>query len=253
MHKRFEGRLAVVTGAGRGIGAAIAARYASEGAAIAIFDVSGARAEASAAALREEGANARGYAVDVSKRADVAAAFAQLEGDFTESVRALVNNAAWIRYEAPADISEETLDRMVAVDIKALIWTMQAALPLMQRAGGGAIVNICSTAALRATPNSLSYCAVKGAVAGLTRAGAIDFGPHNIRVNAIAPGMVPTKAALANFDESALKRRLDTTPLGRFSTVEEVASLAAFLASDDSSFINGEVIACDGGRSIGAL
>ncbi len=115
------------------------------------------------------------------------------------------------------------------------------------------MINISSTAAVRATENSLSYCAVKGGVAGLTRAAAVDLGRQGVRVNAIAPALVPTEAALVNMSPAAVERRLQSTPLGRLATAEEIASVAAFLASSDSAFVNGELIVVDGGRSSAAL
>ncbi len=165
----------------------------------------------------------------------------------------LVNNAAWIRYQPVADIDDETLERMLAVGVKGMVWTMQAALPGLQRSGHGAVVNICSTAATRATADSIAYCAVKGAVAGLTRAAAIDLGRAGVRVNAVAPAFVPTPAALANFSGEAVARRVQSTPLGRLATPQEIAAVVAFLCSDDASFINGELITADGGRSNAAL
>src|SRR5690606_29515291 len=115
------------------------------------------------------------------------------------------------------------------------------------------VINLSSAAAVRATANSLAYCAVKGAVSSLTRAAAIDCGAQGVRVNAIAPGLVLTPGAQARMDEEATNRRRSTTPLGRLASVEEMASVAAFLASDDSAFVNGETMLVDGGRANAAL
>lgn len=250
---RLQGRVAAVTGAARGIGRAIAERLASEGALVACVDVSAARIEQAVAEMKEAGHDVRAYALDVSRRDAVHTTINRLEADFGTPLGVLVNNAAWIRYQAPLDIDEDTLDRMLAVGVKALIWAMQAAQPQLQRSGHGSVVNICSTAAIRATADSMAYCAVKGAVAGLTRAAAVDLGRLGVRVNAIAPAFVPTAAALANFDGAAIDKRKQSTPLGRLAEASEVASVAAFLASDDSSFVNGELITTDGGRSNAAL
>ncbi|MDO8704418.1 MAG: SDR family oxidoreductase [Sulfuricaulis sp.] len=253
MSQRLKDRVAVVTGAARGIGRAIAERFASEGARVACLDVSAGRIEQAVAEMQAAGHNVRGYVVDVSNRAAVRAVFERIEVDFGAPIAALVNNAAWIRYQAPQDIDEETLDRMLGVGLKALVWTLQAALPQLERSGHGAVVNICSTAAVRATADSMAYCAVKGGVAALTRAAAVDFGRRGIRVNAIAPAFVPTAAALANFNGAAVTRRTESTPLGRLAQPEEIAAVATFLVSDDSTFINGELIIADGGRANAAL
>jgi NAD(P)-dependent dehydrogenase (short-subunit alcohol dehydrogenase family) len=253
MSGRLDGRVAVVTGAARGIGRAIAERFLAEGASVAFADISSRRVGETINEIGFEPARARSYAIDVSQKAHVLEVFKQIAYDFDKPISILVNNAAWIRYQSAAEIDEETLDRMLGVGLKGLFWTMQAAIPQMLRNRGGSIINICSTAAIRATEHSLSYCAVKGGVASLTRAAAIDFGRQGVRVNAIAPAMVLTPGVKERFDDAAAQRRINTTPLGRLAQPEEIASVAAFLASDDSSFVNGELVTVDGGRTNAAL
>ena len=253
MQRPLNGRIAVVTGAARGIGRAIAERLTDDGARVACLDVSAGRIARTVAEMQAAGREVSGYPVDVSDRMAVHAAIERIGGDLDGPVGVLVNNAAWIRYQPPERIDEETLDRMLAVGLKALVWTMQAALPQLERSGHGSVVNICSTAAFRASPDSIAYCAVKAGVAGLTRAAAVDLGRRGIRVNGIAPSFVPTEAAKANFGEAAIARRVQATPLGRLGGAEEIAAVAAFLASDDSRFVNGEVMLVDGGRSNAAL
>lgn len=253
MQRSLDGRVAVVTGAARGIGRAIAERLAIDGARVASLDVSERRLGPAVDEMRAAGHQVRGYVVDVSQRTAVHEALTRIAADFGAPIATLVNNAAWIRYQPPEAIDEETLDRMLAVGIKALVWTMQAALPQLERSGHGSVINLCSTAAFRASPDSLAYCAVKGAVAGITRAAAVDLGRRGVRVNGIAPSFVPTEAARANFDEAAVARRIQATPLGRLAGAEEIAAVAAFLASDDSRFVNGEVMLVDGGRTNAAL
>ena len=252
MQRRLEGRVAVVTGAARGIGRAIADRLGHEGARVAVLDVSATRTQQAVDEMLALGLQAAAHVVDVGRRDAVQGALAAVEAAWGP-VGLLVNNAAWIRYQPVADIDEETLERMLAVGVKAMVWTMQSALPGLQRNGHGAVVNICSTAATRATADSIAYCAVKGAVAGLTRAAAVDLGRVGVRVNAVAPAFVPTPAALANFSGEAVARRTLSTPLGRLATPQEIAAVVAFLCSDDASFVNGELITADGGRSNAAL
>ena len=250
--QRFSGVVCVVTGAARGIGLAMATRFAAEGGRIACVDVSATRLAPSVAGLMATGAEARAYVCDVGKRASVHAVFDDIERDFAAPVGVLVNNAVWARFQPLTEIDEETLDRMFAVGLQGLIWTLQAAAPQMARGGGGAVINLCSTSALQAMPNSIAYAALKAGVLGLTRAAAVELSPQKIRVNAIVPGMIGTPASIAQFDAQTISARLAQMPLGRFGDPEEIASLAAFLASSESSYIQGAAMVADGGWTIAA-
>jgi NAD(P)-dependent dehydrogenase (short-subunit alcohol dehydrogenase family) len=141
---------------------------------------------------------------------------------------------------------------MFAVGLQGLIWTLQAAAPQMQRRGGGAVVNLCSTAALQALPNAIAYSALKAGVLGLTRAAAVELSAQHIRVNAIVPGMVGTPASLAHYDAPTLAQRQAQLPLVRFGEPKEIASAVAFLASADSSYVQGAALVADGGWTISA-
>lgn len=252
MTQRLAGRIAVVTGAGGGIGRAIAQAYAEEGAAVACLDISAARAGETANLITAAGGHAKAFSGDVGVRDTVHSLIDTVEAELG-GIDILVNNAAWMRHQALDAVDEATMDRTFRVCVSAAIWGAQAVAAKMTRRGGGAIVNISSTVAIRANPDSAAYCAVKGAVAGLTRQLALDLGKAGIRVNAIAPGFVSTPVAIKNIGEAGIARRLQTTPLGRLCRPEEIASVAVFLATAESSFINGEIIVVDGGRSAAAL
>jgi 3-oxoacyl-[acyl-carrier protein] reductase len=252
MNQRFAGRVCVVTGAARGIGLAIAERLGSEGGRVAALDVSGRRLEPAVADLAAKGIEARGYIVDVSDRAAVRSEFARIESEFGAPISVLVNNAVWARFMPLADIDEETSRRMLSVGVEALFWTTQAAALQMARNRGGAIVNLTSVSAAHPAKHSIAYSAAKAAVTGLTRACAMELGPIGIRVNAIAPGMIGTPASIAQFDETTIVARQREMPLGRFGAPEEIAALAAFLASDEASYLQGAVITADGGWTVPA-
>jgi NAD(P)-dependent dehydrogenase (short-subunit alcohol dehydrogenase family) len=252
MSRRFEAAVCVVTGAARGIGLAIAERFAAEGGRLACVDVSGTRLAPTVEAFSARGVEARGYTVDVARRADVHAMFERIEADFSAPVGVLVNNAVWARFQPLAEIDDETVSRMFAVGLQGLIWTLQAAAPQMQRRGGGAVVNLCSTAALQALPNAIAYSALKAGVLGLTRAAAVELSAQHIRVNAIVPGMVGTPASLAHYDAATLAQRQAQLPLARFGEPEEIASAVAFLASADGSYVQGAALVADGGWTISA-
>jgi len=249
---RLRDRVCVVTGAARGIGLAIAERFGEEGARLACVDVSARRLEPAVEDLKLKGYEVRGYALDVAARDDVLATFARVESDFASPVAVLVNNAVWARFQPLAEIDEETAQRMFAVGVNGLIWTMQAAAPQMARRGGGAIVNLSSVSAFHPAKDSVAYSALKAAVVGLSRAAAAELSPKKIRVNVIAPGMIGTPASIAQFDEATLATRQAEMPLGRFGEPQEIAALAAFLASDDASYVQGAVITADGGWTVPA-
>lgn len=250
---RLSGRVCVVTGAAGGIGVAIAERFAQEGGRVACVDVSARRLDPAVASLVERGAEARAYAVDVGRRDAVHAMFQQIERDFEAPVGVLVNNAVWARFQPLAEIDNETVDRMFAVGLQGLIWTLQAAAAQMQRGGGGAVINLCSTSALQAMPNSIAYASMKAGVLGLTRAAAVELSPQRVRVNAVVPGMIGTPASVAKFDDATIAARHAQMPLGRFGEPAEIASVIAFLASDDSSYVQGAAIVADGGWTIAAI
>jgi 3-oxoacyl-[acyl-carrier protein] reductase len=252
LDRRLADRVCVVTGAARGIGAAIATRFAAEGARIAALDVSARRLDPTVGALVAGGAEVRGYAIDVGRRADVHDGFARIEADFGAPVTVLVNNAVWARFQSLAEIDEATVEQMFDVGLKALIWALQAAVPQMRRAGGGSVVNLSSVSAVQSVTSSVAYAALKAGVLGLTRAAAVELSADRIRVNAILPGMIGTPASIAQFDDATIAVRRGRIPLGRFGEPEEIAAACAFLASDDAAYVQGASLVADGGWTVAA-
>jgi NAD(P)-dependent dehydrogenase (short-subunit alcohol dehydrogenase family) len=250
MTSRQQGRVALVTGGARGIGRGIVERLAAEGAAIGVLDLKLELAEETAAAIRARGGRAVAFGGDVSKRETL---FDAAEGVTREFGRldVLVSNAMWVRYGPIDEITPETLQRMVGTGFASVVWGIQAASKYMTE--GGSVVNIASAAAFLGLPQGMLYCGVKAGVLGLVRSAAVDLGPRGIRVNAVAPGSVPTEGVKINVDPEKVKIRIAKTPLGRLGTVEDIAAAVAFLASSDSSWITGECIKVEGGTTTAFL
>lgn len=244
--QRLTGRVALVTGGGRGLGRAISEAFAREGAAVGILDLKAEVAEPAAEAIRAAGGKAVAITGNVAKRQDLFDAVAKLKSAFGP-VDILVNNAMWNRYGPLEEQTEEMIGRMIDVGFKGVVWGYQAVLEDMTAAGGGAIINIGSPSSVLAMKNGIMYSAIKAAVSGLTRSGAAEFGPRNIRVNAIAPGSTPTEGANMVVSEDAWERRRQRVPLGRLGAPEDIANAAVFLASDEASFITGDILFVDGG------
>ena len=246
-----DNKVAIVTGGAHGIGRAIVERYVAEGARVTIADIDEA---AGTAAAQEIGAGrCRFVATDVGIARSAEHVVAESCRAFG-SLDILVNNAGIIHGADFLDLAEADFDRVLRVNLKGAFLVGQAAARRMvaQAAAGGApgsIINMSSINAVVAIPNHAPYCASKGALDQLTKVMALSLAPHGIRVNAIGPGSIMTDMLTAtNADDEARKRLLSRTPLGRIGQPAEIAAIAAFLASEQASYITGQTIFADGGR-----
>ncbi len=239
--KRLAGKRAVVTGAANGIGRAIAQAFVREGAAVILADIAEAANAELAASL---GQIAR--RTDVSRKSEIDALFTFVAESWG-GLDILVNNAGVTHAADLLDLTEEDFDRVMAINLKSALFGTQNAARLMK--AGGVIINMSSVNAILGIPNQIPYAVSKGALKQLTNVSALSLAPRGIRVNAIGPGTIMTDLARSIMtDRAAEDRILSRTPLGRTGAPEEVASIAVFLACDESSYVTGQTIYPDGGR-----
>lgn len=248
---RLEGKVAIVTGAGGGFGEGIARRFAAEGAKVVVADLRGDAAERVAS---EIGHGAIAITGDVSKREDVARMVAQTVQVFG-GLDTLVNNAGVTHRNKPIlEVTEDEFDRIFRVNVKSIFHFVREAVPAMRERGGGAIVNIGSTAGMRPRPGLTWYNASKGAVNLLSKSLALEVAPWKIRVNAICPvmgetGLLESFMGVPDTPENRA-RFIATIPLGRMSRPDDIANAALYLASDEGAFITGVEFPVDGGRTV---
>jgi 3-oxoacyl-[acyl-carrier protein] reductase len=251
---RLLNKVVLVTGAGSGFGAAIARRFAAEGATVIVNDVASG-GEAVAAAIRAEGGRAQFAQADVTLDADWAALVSSTMRGHGR-LDAVVNNAGWTNRNKPLlETTDDEFERIYAVNVKSVFLAARHAVPVFRAQGGGCFVNIASTAGVRPRPGLTVYNSSKGAVIVMSRSMAAELGPDNIRVNCVNPVFSPDTALSAQFAGGALtaeskQRFLSSIPLGRFSTPLDVANAALFLASDEASMVSGVCLEVDGARCV---
>lgn len=243
--KSLKDRVAVITGAGRGIGKEMAARFASRGSHVALIDVTEDAVQSNAEALRREyGVRTLGLAADVSDAASVDQAAASVIGAFGRA-DILVNNAGILRDATLAKMTPEQFDQVIAVNLRGVFLCAKAFSRSMVENKYGKIVSISSVAS-RGNFGQTNYSAAKAGLIGMTKTWALELSKHGIHVNAIAPGLIATEMT-QSIPEEIRNRMIEAIPLRRMGTPTEVADLACFLASDDASYIQGEVIHINGG------
>ncbi len=254
MTDRLKDRTAIITGAGQGIGEATAYRFAKEGARVVIAELNAEKGESAAAHLREQGYQAIAVQTDV---ADPDSVIRMVEISVKEfgPPNILVNNAGINVFNEPLKLTLDEWRRCFAVDLDGVWFGCRAVLPHMIRLGKGSIVNVASVHSFHIIPKCFPYPVAKHGVIGLTRALAVDYGPHNIRVNAVCPSYVATQLTVEYWNsfpdgQTERQRAENLHPLRRVGTPDDIAWAILFLASDEANFITGESLMIDGGLSV---
>jgi len=246
---RLAGKIAVVTGAGNGIGEATARRFAAEGAHVYVTDVDPAAAERVAASLIEAGHSATALSCDVTRGQDVTALMRAIKAGHAR-IDVLVNNAGLNVLADVRNMTDAEWVRLREVNLDGVFRIARDGFELLRASGKGSLINVASIMGNRGVRPLAAYSATKGAVAALTRGLAVEYAPFNIRVNSLSPGYVETKLTQRALKLPQFRTALiDKTPMRRFGTCEEMASAALFLASDDASYVTGAELAVDGGMS----
>jgi NAD(P)-dependent dehydrogenase (short-subunit alcohol dehydrogenase family) len=252
---RLKSKVAIITGAGRGIGLAGAQAFVREGAKVIIAEVDEAAGRNAEATLRAAGGDVTFVPTDCSDSASVQSLMARTE-ELYGGLHVLYNNASVFLNKLDGqvtDLAEDTWAKVLAINLHSIFLCCKYGIPLMVKSGGGAVINTGSSASVMGVPGCDAYTATKGATVALTRSMAVEYGKQGIRVNCICPAGIATEMVKASslddpdFDADYFFKR---APLGRLGEPEEVAKLAVFLASDESSYINGSIIRADGGTTV---
>jgi len=247
---RLKDKVTIVTGAGSGFGEGIAKRFAEEGAKVVVADIDEKNGQRVA-----QGLSSLFVKADVARGGDWAKLVAETTARFGR-LDVVVNNAGWThRRKAYVEVTEAEFDKVYAINVKSIYLSAIHALPAFRKQGGGAFVNIASTAGVRPRPGLTVYNSSKGAVITMSRSMAAEFGPDKVRVNVVNPVFSPDTALSADFaggaiTEEAKKAFLSTIPLGRFSTALDIANACLYLASDEAAMISGSCIEVDGARCV---
>lgn len=248
----LKGKVAVVTGAARGIGAAIAKALAADGANVAICDLKAEWCDETVAMLKQLGVEAKGYGVNVSVSAEVDKCIKDVLADFGR-IDIMVNNAGITKDGLLMRMSDDDWDAVLNVNLKGtFLFTRAVARPMMKNKApdgtqqGGSIINIASVVGIMGNAGQANYTASKGGVIALTKTTAKELGSRNIRCNAVAPGFIQSKMTDV-LPEDVRKAYMDTIPLKRFGTVDDIAKAVAWLAGDDSAYVTGQIISVNGG------
>jgi NAD(P)-dependent dehydrogenase (short-subunit alcohol dehydrogenase family) len=252
--KRLENRVAIITGAGRGIGFAAAEAFVREGAKVVLAEIDEGPGTEAQRRLRQAGHDVRFIRTDCGDAASVKTLIAQTKEHFG-ALHVLYNNASiFLPEDGPVTALEEAVwDRVLRVNLTSVFLCAKYAIPLIIHSGGGAVINTGSSASLIGIPGCDAYTATKGATVALTRSLAVEFGRQGVRVNCICPAGVETEMLKAsNLDNEAFDAPafFAKAPMGRFGRPEEIANLAVFLASEESSYVNGAIVRADGGITI---
>ncbi|MGA7780926.1 MAG: beta-ketoacyl-ACP reductase [Paraburkholderia sp.] len=245
---RLSGKVAIITGAGQGIGAATALKFAREGAIVAVCDLNAEAASSVAEACREAGATSASFIVNVSDRGSVVAMVGKVLSQF-QRIDVLVNNAGITRDARLQKMTLTQFDDVIDVNLRGVFHTTQAVVDCMVEQGSGVILNASSVVGIYGNYGQTNYAAAKFGVIGFTKTWSRELGPKGIRVNAVAPGFIETPI-LSTVPDDVLAKMREQVPLRRLGRPEEIANLYAFLASDEASYINGAVIEASGGMTL---
>jgi len=248
--QNLKNKIALITGAKQGMGKSHAVALAKQGAKVVVTDINQADCQKVVDEIKNSGGEAIAFKLDVSNKSEVDSVVSEIVKKFGQ-LDILINNAGIVQFKPFLELSEEDWDRTIDINLKGEFLCAQAAAKVMKEQGGGTIINIASVAMGQqgvGMPNIAHYCASKGGIAAMTEALAVELAPFNIRVNAIAPGMIETPMIEAvKSDPKTLETILQRVPLKRAGRPEEVSELVAFLASDSSSYMTGAVVVIDGG------